>query len=172
MFIGGWVIIIGSIVITTAMTLPQFVVGRFILGLGIQIMVVSAPAYAVEISPPHWRGRAVGEYFDLAGKEKLYIIPVLMLEQASTTVVGSVAPSLPLLSHTVPTSSTTTTRGAFPLSASASPALSSLYLFGSSPSHLVGSSPTAGTKRPKHSWSSITAMATPTLDWSVLRLRK
>lgn len=68
MFIGGWVIIIGSIVITTAMTLPQFVVGRFILGLGIQIMVVSAPAYAVEISPPHWRGRAVGEYSDLAGK--------------------------------------------------------------------------------------------------------
>ncbi|OQE30897.1 hypothetical protein PENFLA_c002G04213 [Penicillium flavigenum] len=62
MFIGGWVIIIGSIVITTAMTLPQFVVGRFILGLGIQIMVVSAPAYAVEISPPHWRGRAVGFY--------------------------------------------------------------------------------------------------------------
>lgn len=172
MFVGGWVIIIGSIVISTAMTLPQFVVGRFILGLGIQIMVVSAPAYAVEISPPHWRGRAVGEYFDLAGKEKLYTIPVLMLEQASTTVGGSVAPSLPPLSHTVPTSSTTTTRGAFPSSASASLALSSLYLFGSSPSHLVGSSPTAGTKRQKHSWSSITATVTLTLDWSVLRLRK
>jgi MFS family permease len=44
------------------MTLAQFVVGRFILGVGIQIMVVSAPAYAVEIAPPHWRGRAVGEY--------------------------------------------------------------------------------------------------------------
>lgn len=71
MFIGGWVIIIGSVIITSAMTLPQFVVGRFILGLGIQIMVVSAPAYAVEIAPPHWRGRAVGEYLDLAGKEKL-----------------------------------------------------------------------------------------------------
>ena len=63
MFVGAWVIIIGSIVISTGLTLPQFVVGRFILGVGIQIMVVSAPAYAVEISPPHWRGRAVGESF-------------------------------------------------------------------------------------------------------------
>lgn len=62
MFIGGWVIIIGAVIITSAMTLPQFVVGRFVLGVGIQIMVVSAPAYAVEISPPHWRGRAVGFY--------------------------------------------------------------------------------------------------------------
>ncbi|KAI9368393.1 general substrate transporter [Aspergillus egyptiacus] len=62
MFVGGWIIIIGSIVIATAMTLPHFVVGRFILGFGIQVMVVSAPAYAVEISPPHWRGRAVGFY--------------------------------------------------------------------------------------------------------------
>ncbi|KAL4816214.1 general substrate transporter [Aspergillus spinulosporus] len=62
MFAGGWVIIIGSIVIATANTLAHFIVGRFILGFGIQIMVVSAPAYAAEISPPHWRGRAVGFY--------------------------------------------------------------------------------------------------------------
>ncbi|KAJ5561890.1 hypothetical protein N7535_003646 [Penicillium sp. DV-2018c] len=62
MFVGAWVIILGSIIISTAMTLAQFVVGRFILGAGIQIMVVSAPAYAVEIAPPHWRGRAVGFY--------------------------------------------------------------------------------------------------------------
>ncbi|KAL2860104.1 general substrate transporter [Aspergillus pseudodeflectus] len=62
MFAGGWVIIIGSIIIATANTLAHFVVGRFVLGFGIQIMVVSAPAYAVEIAPPHWRGRAVGFY--------------------------------------------------------------------------------------------------------------
>ncbi|KAL5341983.1 general substrate transporter [Aspergillus crustosus] len=62
MFAGGWVIIIGSIIIATANTLAHFIVGRFVLGFGIQIMVVSAPAYAVEISPPHWRGRAVGFY--------------------------------------------------------------------------------------------------------------
>jgi MFS family permease len=62
MFVGAWIIIAGAIIISTAYHLPQFVVGRFILGMGIQVMVVSAPAYAVEISPPHWRGRAVGEY--------------------------------------------------------------------------------------------------------------
>ncbi|KAJ5915599.1 hypothetical protein N7466_011532 [Penicillium verhagenii] len=62
MFVGAWVIIFGSIIIASGKTLAQFVVGRFILGVGIQIMVVSAPAYAVEIAPPHWRGRAVGFY--------------------------------------------------------------------------------------------------------------
>jgi MFS family permease len=60
MFVGGWIIIIGSVIVASASNLPQFVVGRFILGAGIQVMVVSAPAYAVEISPPHWRGRCVG----------------------------------------------------------------------------------------------------------------
>ncbi|KAL4954469.1 general substrate transporter [Aspergillus filifer] len=62
MFCGGWIIVIGSIIIATANTLAHFIVGRFILGFGIQVMVVSAPAYAVEIAPPHWRGRAVGFY--------------------------------------------------------------------------------------------------------------
>ncbi|KAI1334096.1 lactose permease [Xylariaceae sp. FL0016] len=59
---GGFVIIIGMIIIATSSTIPQFVVGRFVLGVGISIMTVAAPAYAVEISPPHWRGRATGFY--------------------------------------------------------------------------------------------------------------
>lgn len=63
MFVGGWVIIAGAVIISTAMILAQFVVGRFVLGVGIQIMIVSAPAYAVEISLPHWRSRAAGEYY-------------------------------------------------------------------------------------------------------------
>ncbi|KAL4866130.1 hypothetical protein BDV12DRAFT_138511 [Aspergillus spectabilis] len=62
MFAGAWVIVIGSVVISTANTYGHFLVGRLVLGFGIQIMVVSAPAYAVEIAPPHWRGRAVGFY--------------------------------------------------------------------------------------------------------------
>lgn len=60
MFWGGIVIIVGMIIISTSGTIPQFVVGRFVLGVGIAIMTVAAPAYAVEISPPHWRGRATG----------------------------------------------------------------------------------------------------------------
>jgi sugar porter (SP) family MFS transporter len=62
MFSGGAVIILGMIVISTSNTYAQFVVGRFILGFGIAIMTVAAPAYAVEIAPPHWRGRCTGFY--------------------------------------------------------------------------------------------------------------
>ncbi|KAI5922437.1 lactose permease [Camillea tinctor] len=62
MFCGGVTIIVGMIITATAMAIPQFVVGRFVLGVGISIMTVAAPAYAVEIAPPHWRGRATGFY--------------------------------------------------------------------------------------------------------------
>ncbi|KAH6854040.1 general substrate transporter [Chaetomium sp. MPI-CAGE-AT-0009] len=62
MFAGGVIINIGMIIISTSSHLPQIVVGRFILGLGIAVMTVAAPAYALEISPPHWRGRCTGFY--------------------------------------------------------------------------------------------------------------
>ena len=62
MFIGGWVIIVGMIIVSTGSTVAQFVVGRFVLGMGIAVMTVAAPAYAVEIAPPHWRGRCTGFY--------------------------------------------------------------------------------------------------------------
>ncbi|KAL2161721.1 hypothetical protein VTH06DRAFT_8283 [Thermothelomyces fergusii] len=62
MFAGGLIIITGMILVSTAYHLPQFVVGRFVLGLGIAVMTVAAPAYAIEIAPPHWRGRCTGFY--------------------------------------------------------------------------------------------------------------
>lgn len=62
MFWGGVVICIGVVIISSATHIAQFVVGRFVLGSGIAIMTVAAPAYAVEISPPHWRGRCTGFY--------------------------------------------------------------------------------------------------------------
>ncbi|WWD22920.1 hypothetical protein CI109_107415 [Kwoniella shandongensis] len=62
MFSGGIVIILGMIICATAKTIAQFVVGRFVLGFGIAIMTVAAPAYAMEIAPPHWRGRCSGFY--------------------------------------------------------------------------------------------------------------
>ena len=61
MFCGAWVIILGSVVAASSHKMAQLVVGRFILGAGIQMMTVAAPAYAVEIAPPHWRGRCVGK---------------------------------------------------------------------------------------------------------------
>jgi MFS family permease len=54
MFAGAIVIIVGAILTSTASTVAQFVVGRFVLGVGISIMTVAAPAYAVEISPPQY----------------------------------------------------------------------------------------------------------------------
>lgn len=59
---GGVVIIVGSVVACTSNTVAQITVGRFILGAGIAIMTVGAPAYAIEIAPAHWRGRCVGFY--------------------------------------------------------------------------------------------------------------
>jgi len=60
MFAGGIVIIIGMVIASSAHGVPQLVVGRFVLGLGISIMTVAAPAYSIEIAPPHWRGRCTG----------------------------------------------------------------------------------------------------------------
>ncbi|KAL2127146.1 hypothetical protein VTI74DRAFT_11254 [Chaetomium olivicolor] len=62
MFVGAIVINIGMIIISTSHHLAQFIVGRFVLGFGIAIMTVAAPAYAIEIAPPHWRGRFAGFY--------------------------------------------------------------------------------------------------------------
>lgn len=61
MFAGAVVIILGMIIVSTASTVAQFVVGRFVLGFGIAIMTVAAPGYAIEIAPPHWRGRCAGK---------------------------------------------------------------------------------------------------------------
>jgi MFS family permease len=68
MFCGGVIIIIGTAIIASSSTIPQFVVGRFILGVGIATMTVGAPAYAIEISPPHWRGRATGKILELGDR--------------------------------------------------------------------------------------------------------
>jgi MFS family permease len=65
MFTGAWVIIIGAIIASTSFQLAQLIIGRFILGIGIQIMTVAAPAYAIEIAPPHWRGRCAGKISNL-----------------------------------------------------------------------------------------------------------
>ncbi|KAK8844527.1 hypothetical protein IAR55_006373 [Kwoniella newhampshirensis] len=62
MFCGGIVIILGMIIGVTSKHMAQFVVARFVLGIGIAIMTVAAPAYAIEIAPPHWRGRCSGFY--------------------------------------------------------------------------------------------------------------
>lgn len=61
MFAGGIVIIVGMIIATASQGVPQLIVGRLVLGVGISIMTVAAPAYSIEIAPPHWRGRCTGK---------------------------------------------------------------------------------------------------------------
>lgn len=60
MFSGAVLIIVGTVVSATAEHVAQFVVGRFILGYGITHMSLAAPAFAMEIAPPQWRGRCAG----------------------------------------------------------------------------------------------------------------
>lgn len=62
MCVGGLIILVGCIVVTTAHGLEQIIGGRFLLGFGIAIMTVGAPSLCVEIAPPHWRGKFVGVY--------------------------------------------------------------------------------------------------------------
>lgn len=49
MFIGACVIIVGSIIACSASTVAQLTVARFILGAGIAVMTVSAPAVSVPL---------------------------------------------------------------------------------------------------------------------------
>ncbi|GFZ44649.1 hypothetical protein JCM24511_02373 [Saitozyma sp. JCM 24511] len=62
MFCGCWIVILGMVIVVASKSLAAFAVGRFVLGLGITLSTLAAPAYAMEISPPHWRGRATGLY--------------------------------------------------------------------------------------------------------------
>lgn len=49
MFGGGVVINLGMIIAATAHSVPQLVISRLILGMGISIMTVAAPAYVSAI---------------------------------------------------------------------------------------------------------------------------
>ncbi|KAL1412248.1 hypothetical protein Q8F55_003259 [Vanrija albida] len=59
MIAGSIMVIIGAVIATTAKTLAQLVVARFVLGFGIS-WSLAAGAYCMEISLPHWRGRCTG----------------------------------------------------------------------------------------------------------------
>ncbi|KAF7294522.1 General substrate transporter [Mycena kentingensis (nom. inval.)] len=62
MFIGGFCILLGSAVSTSAQTIGAFIGGRFVLGFGIAISTTAAPTWITELAPPQWRGRLAGMY--------------------------------------------------------------------------------------------------------------
>ncbi|KAI1491486.1 lactose permease [Biscogniauxia mediterranea] len=61
-FIGCVIVLVGTAVQTTANTLVQFVLGRFVLGFGASIASAAGPAYTVELAHPAYRGTMAGMY--------------------------------------------------------------------------------------------------------------
>ncbi|KAI5918168.1 lactose permease [Camillea tinctor] len=61
-FVGCLIVLIGTAVQSTANTLVQFILGRFILGFGASIASAAGPAYTVELAHPAYRGTMAGMY--------------------------------------------------------------------------------------------------------------
>lgn len=59
---GAIIIMVGAVVVTAAKSDAYLLAGRFVLGLGIALGTSAAPTYAIELAPPHWRGRITGYY--------------------------------------------------------------------------------------------------------------
>ncbi|KAK2063309.1 general substrate transporter [Colletotrichum caudatum] len=62
MFCGACLIVAGSVLQASSYHLPQFFIGRFIVGVGTPMCATSAPVFLVEMAYPTWRGLAGGLY--------------------------------------------------------------------------------------------------------------
>ncbi|KAK8045609.1 general substrate transporter [Apiospora rasikravindrae] len=61
-FIGCFVVLIGTAVQATANEMGHFIAGRFVLGFGAAIASAAGPAYIVELAHPAYRGTMAGLY--------------------------------------------------------------------------------------------------------------
>jgi MFS family permease len=65
MFIGGAVIVLGVIIQGTCIntgSVPQFMGGRFFMGMGVSLIASAGPCYVIEVSHPAYRGIVTGFY--------------------------------------------------------------------------------------------------------------
>ena len=62
MFFGASFIVLGSALQASSYNLPQFMIGRFIVGFGNPMCATTAAVFLVELSYPTWRGLAGGLY--------------------------------------------------------------------------------------------------------------
>lgn len=62
MFVGAFFIVLGSVLQASSYQLPQFMIGRFIVGFGNPMCATTAAVYIVEMAYPTWRGLAGGLY--------------------------------------------------------------------------------------------------------------
>lgn len=105
------------VIVSCANKIPQLIGGRFVLGFGIAIMTVGAPAYCVEIAPAQWRGRFVGLYnskFHLPDVDRRSYRRLTTFAHLSPQTDGTVVLFPPLSSSTCATRSTTTGPGESP----------------------------------------------------------
>lgn len=62
LFTGAAIIVLGTCVQATSKDHRQFILGRFLLGLGDSILTTAGPIYAAEMAHPAWRGTLTGLY--------------------------------------------------------------------------------------------------------------
>ncbi|KAK9480266.1 putative lactose permease [Lipomyces japonicus] len=62
MFTGSSIIIIGTCIMAPSVNRAMFLVGRFLLGFGVNFCGISAPCYATEMAHPQWRGPLTSLY--------------------------------------------------------------------------------------------------------------
>jgi MFS family permease len=61
-FVGCALVLIGTAIQTSAHSLGQYIVGRFVLGFGASIASAAGPTYTVELAHPAYRGTMAGMY--------------------------------------------------------------------------------------------------------------
>jgi len=59
-----WVTVVGIILQSAAVNPPMFIVGRFIVGIGVGISSVACPTYVSEVAQLRWRAFSLGFYYD------------------------------------------------------------------------------------------------------------
>ncbi|KFY13976.1 hypothetical protein V492_02938 [Pseudogymnoascus sp. VKM F-4246] len=93
-FIGGVGVCVGTIITSTAMTIPIFIGGRFLLSFFSTFASSAAPLYLIEIAPPLSRGTVAGMYntFYYIGS----ILATFTVYGTSRNLTGNIAWRLPL----------------------------------------------------------------------------
>ena len=55
--------LVGAVLMTSAVNISMFIIGRFIIGMGLGVAATATPTYVAETCPPKHRAFALGLYF-------------------------------------------------------------------------------------------------------------
>jgi len=99
-FIGTAGVVVGTVVTSTASTLPTFIGGRFLLSFFAQLACSASPLYLVEVAPPQYRGTLAGMYNTFY----YFVCTLYACQQRIKLSVRPRVPFWPPLLSTAPTS--------------------------------------------------------------------